>query len=107
MPTYYQTADGTMVPTPRSLHISDAFIVTSYLAMRISDAVTDTANMVYALLLSHRDQVDAKTAFLREGLEEIVALTSHKTNLNDAEYRQSIEDAFAEIDLDEFLNDDE
>jgi len=54
--------------------------------MRLFDAVTDTANLAYAMMLSHRDALDEATAFLREGLSEIEALTSAKFLVSGEEY---------------------
>jgi hypothetical protein len=54
--------------------------------MRLFDAVTDTANLAYAMMLSHRDALDEATAFLREGLSEIEVLTSAKFLVSVDEY---------------------
>lgn len=85
-PSHYQTADGTMVPTPRRIHPADVLTGASYFTMRLFDAVTDTANLAYAMMLSHRDALDEATAFLREGLSEIEALTSAKFLVSGEEY---------------------
>lgn len=99
-PTHYQTADGTCIPTPRRLRPVDALTGASYLFMRLSDAVTDTFNLGYAMMLSHRDALDEATAFLREGLAEIEALTSSKFMVSGDEYGQAwgdgIEEGYAE-----------
>ena len=93
-PSHYQTADGTMVPTPRRIHPADVF------TMRLFDAVTDTANLAYAMTLSHRDALDEATAFLREGLSEIEALTSAKFLVSGDEYgvawHEGIEEGYEE-----------
>ena len=85
-PTHYQTADGTIVPTPRRIKVADMFTGASYFTMRVFDAVTDTANLAYAMMLSHRDALDEATAFLRDGLNEIEALTSAKFLVSGDEY---------------------
>ena len=95
-PTHYTTADGTTIPTPRRLHPVDALTVAGYLSMRVFDTLTDTANMAYAMLLSHRDKVDEATAFLRDGLTELEVLTSRKF-LADA-MDGALDDAFTEFD---------
>lgn len=96
--THYTTADGTAVPTPRRIHVSDAFTVASYLGMRVFDAITDTANLGYAMFLSNRDALDEATAFLRDGLQEIEVLVSSKFLTSPDEYgaaiQQGIEDGY-------------
>lgn len=91
-PTHYQTGDGTMIPTPRPLHPVDVLTGVSYFAMRVLDAAMDTANMGYAMLLSHRDAID----HLRQGLEEVEQLTSGKFIVTGDEYGQAWQDGIEE-----------
>lgn len=97
-PTHYTTADGTTVPTPRRVHVSDAFTLVSYFGMRVLDACTDTANLGYAMFLSNRDAVDEATAFLRDGLQEIELLVSSKFLTSPEEYDSAIQSAFDDFD---------
>ena len=96
--THYTTADGTTVPTPRRIHVSDAFTVASYFGMRVFDAITDTANLGYAMFLSNRDALDEATAFLRDGLQEIEVLVSNKFLTSPEEFDYAIQSAFDDFD---------
>ena len=99
-PSHYKTADGTTVPTPRKANVADVLTGVSYLAMRLFDAATDTANLAYAMMLSHRDAIDEATAFLREGMSEIEALTSAKFLVSGDEYgvawHEGVEEGYEE-----------
>lgn len=90
-----------MVPTPRRLHPIDVVTASSYFAMRILDAAMDTANLGYAMLLSHRDAIDV----LRQGLEEVELLTSSKFIVSGDDYgkawQEGIEEGYVAFEADE------
>jgi hypothetical protein len=102
---HYETSGGVVVPSPRRLHPADALTGVAYLGLQLVSAVTETASFVFCMALSHRDAIDERAAFLRDGMKEIEMLATGKVLVSGEEYgqawRDGIEEGYVAFEVDE------